>query len=135
MTRSQTFSIISPIISSISIALLSLFLVSACSTKKKASTEMVEVKKIKKTTAQLTVREENADVPIETIPFTIGVSSTTVERLAKQQSCESKLGAGLLFSDGPRERYRVSCEDGRVLLAVCELRQCRIASTPNDTKS
>lgn len=131
MTRSQTFTILSPI----TIALCTLFLISACSTQKKSSSEVAEIKRIKTPVAQLTVRGGNTDVPIETIPFAIGVSSTTVERLAKQQSCESRLGAGVLFSDGPRERYRISCEDGRALLALCELRQCRIVSTIYGAKS
>lgn len=65
-------------------------------------------------------------VKIEKVPFEIGVSSATVERIAKQNSCESKQGAGLLYKKGPVEVYRVDCKDGREIKARCELRQCSI---------
>ena len=61
---------------------------------------------------------------IEKIPFELGVSSNTIERMAKQNSCQSQKGAGIIFKKGPIEVYRVSCEDGRELMARCELRQC-----------
>ncbi|MBR7801738.1 DUF2846 domain-containing protein [Undibacterium fentianense] len=65
-------------------------------------------------------------IKVERVPFEIGVSSVTVERIAKKNSCESKKGAGLLYKKGPLEVYRVNCEDGRELKARCELRQCEI---------
>ena len=65
-------------------------------------------------------------VKIEKVPFEIGTSSATVERIAKQNSCESKQGAGLLYKKGPVEVYRVECSDGREIKARCELRQCSI---------
>jgi hypothetical protein len=64
------------------------------------------------------------ELKIEKVPFELGVSSITVERMAKQNSCQSTKGAGLLYKKGPIEVYRVACEDGRELKARCELRQC-----------
>jgi len=56
--------------------------------------------------------------------FILGVSSNTVEKLARQSGCESAQGAGLISEPGPLETYSVQCRDGRVFLARCELRQC-----------
>jgi hypothetical protein len=61
---------------------------------------------------------------VETIPFHTGVSSATVEKMAKQQGCTGGLGAGLITQPGPVEVYRMRCEDGKVFMARCELRQC-----------
>jgi len=52
------------------------------------------------------------------------VSSATVEKMAKQQGCTGGLGAGLITQPGPVEVYRMRCEDGKVFMARCELRQC-----------
>jgi len=62
--------------------------------------------------------------PIERVPFRTGVSSATVEKLGKQQGCASAQGAGLVTEAGPVEVYRMRCEDGKVFMARCELRQC-----------
>jgi hypothetical protein len=67
----------------------------------------------------------NSDMKIEKVPFELGVSSITVERMAKQNSCQSEKGAGLLYKKGPVEMYRIDCEDGRELKVRCELRQCQ----------
>jgi hypothetical protein len=56
--------------------------------------------------------------------FKLGTSSETVEKMAKLQGCESKLGAALVTDSGPVEKYRVNCADGSVFMARCELRQC-----------
>jgi hypothetical protein len=61
---------------------------------------------------------------VETIPFRTGVSSATVEKMAKQQGCTGGSGAGLITQPGPVEVYRMRCEDGKVFMARCELRQC-----------
>jgi hypothetical protein len=61
---------------------------------------------------------------VETIPFHTGVSSATVEKMAKQQGCTGGLGAGLITQPGPVEVYRMRCDDGKVFMARCELRQC-----------
>ncbi len=63
--------------------------------------------------------------PIERIPFRPGVSSVTVERLGKQQNCQSNEGAGLVTEPGPIEVYRMVCSNGKVFMARCELRQCK----------
>ena len=62
---------------------------------------------------------------IQAIPFATGVSSATVENMAKAQSCRGGQGAGLVTPAGPVEVYRMRCDDGRVFMARCELRQCR----------
>jgi hypothetical protein len=62
---------------------------------------------------------------VERIRFRPGVSSVTVERLAKQQACNSNEGAGLVTEPGPVEVYRMMCDNGKVFMARCELRQCR----------
>jgi hypothetical protein len=64
-------------------------------------------------------------VAIERIPFRAGVSSVTVEKMAQRQQCSGGVGAGLVTEPGPVEVYRVRCDDGKVFMARCELRQCR----------
>jgi ABC-type sugar transport system substrate-binding protein len=70
-----------------------------------------------------------ASPAVETIPFHTGVSSATVEKMAKQQGCTGGQGAGLITQPGPVEVYRMRCESGtmsgKVFMARCELRQCR----------
>ncbi|HEY5800833.1 MAG TPA: hypothetical protein VIT92_11475, partial [Burkholderiaceae bacterium] len=61
---------------------------------------------------------------VELIPFQVGISSKTVEDLAKQQQCTSSQGAGLVTDKAPLEIYRIKCDDGRIFMARCELRQC-----------
>jgi len=63
--------------------------------------------------------------PIQTLPFRLGVSSNTVEKLAKQQACTGGQGAGLVTEQGPVEVYRMQCDNGKVFMARCEMRQCR----------
>ena len=63
-------------------------------------------------------------VPIERVPYRIGVSSVTVEQLAREHACVGQ-GAGLITEPGPVEVYRLQCSDGKVFMARCELRQCR----------
>jgi hypothetical protein len=65
------------------------------------------------------------EAPIETIPFRTGVSSATVEKLARQQACGGGQGAGLITAPGPVEVYRMQCDNGKVFMARCELRQCK----------
>ncbi|WP_306396362.1 hypothetical protein [Telluria beijingensis] len=64
-------------------------------------------------------------VEIQRVPFKVGVSSNTVEQLAKAAACTSAQGAGLITEPGPIEVYRMQCENGKVFMARCELRQCR----------
>ncbi len=67
----------------------------------------------------------HAGTAIEKVGFRPGVSSATVERLAKGAGCTGGVGAGLVSEPGPVEVYRMTCDDGRVYLARCELRQCK----------
>jgi len=64
-------------------------------------------------------------VEIEKVEFRAGVSSATVENLAKRQSCTGGVGAGLVTKPGPAEVYRMVCDNGKVFMARCELRQCK----------
>jgi hypothetical protein len=64
-------------------------------------------------------------VAIERIPFRAGVSSVTVERMARGQQCTGGQGAGLVTEPGPVEVYRMQCDNGKVFMARCELRQCK----------
>ena len=64
-------------------------------------------------------------VEIQRVPFKVGVSSTTVEKLGKAKACASAKGASLITEPGPIEVYRMQCENGKVFMARCELRQCR----------
>jgi hypothetical protein len=64
-------------------------------------------------------------VAIERIPFRAGVSSVTVEKMAKGRQCAGGQGAGLVTEPGPVEVYRMQCDNGKVFMARCELRQCR----------
>lgn len=69
--------------------------------------------------------EGDEEVVIQTVEFRPGVSSATVERLAKRFGCEGDKGAGLLTDKGPVEVYRMRCNNGTTFMAQCELRQCR----------
>jgi len=66
-----------------------------------------------------------ANAAVERVPFNIGVSSATVEALAKAQACTGGQGAGLVTAPGPVEVYRLQCDNGKVFMARCELRQCK----------
>lgn len=74
--------------------------------------------------AQAPVVDANG-VTIETVRFRPGVSSVTVEKLAKAQGCTGGIGAGLVTPAGPVEVYKMQCENGKVFTARCELRQCK----------
>lgn len=62
---------------------------------------------------------------IQTIPFHTGVSSATVEKLARQRACTGGQGASLVTEPGSVEVYRMQCENGKVFMARCEMRQCQ----------
>eukprot|EP01032_Pedospumella_encystans_P020964 gene20963-23801_t len=66
-------------------------------------------------------------VEIEKVAFRAGVSSATVERMARNAGCDGNggPGAGLVSEPGPVEVYRMMCSDGKAYLAKCELRQCK----------
>ena len=104
-----------------------LFLVLACvavlggCTSKRADREIVHVPPPVPANVML-----DADgAPIERVPFRPGVSSVTVENMAKQIGCRGGVGAGLMSAPGPVETYRMICDNGTMFSARCELRQCR----------
>jgi len=68
-------------------------------------------------------------VPVEKVEFRPGISSATVERLANAEECRGGRGAGLVTERGPVEIYRMSCSNGKVFMARCELRQCKPMNT------
>lgn len=78
-----------------------------------------------KAPAGKTVQDEKGPVILQMVPYRAGVSTATVERMARDAGCTPKGAAGLLTEEGPLEVYRVQCEDGRHFMAQCELRQCR----------
>jgi hypothetical protein len=94
---------------------------SACSMFK---TKMAPVAAAPAKPALAQLLDENG-APIERIPFRPGVSSVTVEKLAKQRACGSNEGACLVTEPGPVEVYRMVCDSGKVFMARCELRQCK----------
>lgn len=67
---------------------------------------------------------------IERVPFRAGVSTVTVEKLAKQYGCTGGQGAGLMTAPGPVEVYRMICESKQVFMARCEFRQCKPMAAP-----
>ncbi|MGE5651519.1 MAG: hypothetical protein ACM34A_15095 [Bacillota bacterium] len=74
---------------------------------------------------RMVVEDNGGRVEVEKVAFRPGVSSASVERLAKQHDCAGSAGAGLLTVKGPVEVYRMQCDNGTVFMARCELRQCR----------
>ena len=111
-------------------ALLGASLLSACSMMpsfgKSADAQPAPPKPAPRTTADDGTPLGYVDgVEIQKVPFRAGVSSATVESLAKQQGCTGGWGAGLVSEPGPVEVYRMTCENGKVFMAKCELKQCK----------
>ncbi|NRR33199.1 hypothetical protein HSX11_23790 [Oxalobacteraceae bacterium] len=110
-------------------------LVSACSSsatkQKEAAAADARVLAAKRKPVQPTVNSDGTrrvginGVDIVKVEFNPGISSATVENLAKQQGCTGGVGAGLMTPAGPVEVYRMACENGKVFMARCELRQCK----------
>jgi hypothetical protein len=63
---------------------------------------------------------------IKTIEFRTGVSSVTVEKMAKKVGCSGGKGAGLITPKAAVEVYRMVCDNGRTFVARCETRQCSV---------
>ncbi len=61
---------------------------------------------------------------VEADPFRAGVSSTTVERMAKAAGCVGGKGASLVTPQGPIEMYQMQCDNGSTYKARCDMRQC-----------
>ncbi len=74
---------------------------------------------------QVSIQDENGSAVVQKVEFRSGVSSASVERLAKRFSCTGRAGAALVTEKGPVEVYRLQCDNGTTFLARCELRQCR----------
>jgi hypothetical protein len=70
-------------------------------------------------------KSENTNLKIETLQFQPGISTVTVENMAKKVGCQGGVGAGLISEKGPVEIYRMLCDNGTVFKARCELRQCK----------
>lgn len=81
--------------------------------------------KIAQSPDRKTVRDEKGTVVVQMVPYRTGISTVTVEQMARKAGCTPRGGAGLLTEEGPLEIYRVQCEEGRHYTAQCELRQCR----------
>jgi hypothetical protein len=90
-----------------------------CASKKPVKTVQAPVK------AQAPVTVDINGVPIEYVPFRAGISTVTVENLAKAQGCVGGQGAGLMTPQGPVETYRMICDDRRVFMARCEVQADR----------
>lgn len=73
----------------------------------------------------VTIQDANGTVIVQKVEFKSGISSATVERLAKRSGCNGGSGAGLVTQKGPVEVYRMRCDNGTTFVAQCELRQCR----------
>lgn len=73
----------------------------------------------------IVIQDERGSAILEKVAFRPGVSSATVERLARRFGCTGSTGAGLITDKGPLEVYRLQCDNGTTFMAQCELRQCR----------
>ncbi|MGH8806425.1 MAG: hypothetical protein ACREX0_00935 [Noviherbaspirillum sp.] len=74
---------------------------------------------------QVRIQDEAGSAVVQKVEFKSGVSSASVERLAKSLGCTGRAGAGLVTEKGPVEVYRMPCDNGTTFMAQCELRQCR----------
>jgi uncharacterized protein YceK len=74
--------------------------------------------------SQFTINDGNGSVMVQKVEMRPGVSSSTVEKLAKRHGCSGSAGAGLITEKGPVEVYRMACDNGKTFTAKCELRQC-----------
>ncbi|MGW8393854.1 hypothetical protein [Pseudoduganella sp. HUAS MS19] len=104
--------------------LLAAGMLSACASKKQVAQAPVKRKSVLE--AEAASRRAVIDgVPVEKVEFRPGISSATVERLANAEGCRGGRGAGLVTERGPVEVYRMTCSNGQVFMARCELRQCK----------
>ncbi|HJV85542.1 MAG TPA: hypothetical protein VJ698_08685 [Noviherbaspirillum sp.] len=74
---------------------------------------------------RIQIQDADGSAVVQKVAFRSGVSSATVERLAKSYGCTGRTGAALLTAKGPVEVYRLQCDSGATFMAQCELRQCR----------
>ena len=90
----------------------------------KANASMVERKNERMGGVQQ-IQDAAGSAVLQKVEFRPGVSSATVERLARRSACTGGKGAGLITEKGPVEVYRMQCDNGAIFLARCELRQCQ----------
>jgi hypothetical protein len=109
----------------LTLLLLSVGLLSACAHRPTSNTEYAAAPQPRKSTAQAPKRVMANGVEVQTVDFRPGISSATVERMARDASCQGGTGAGLVSETGPVEIYRMKCDNGNVFMARCELRQCK----------
>lgn len=74
---------------------------------------------------RIVVDDGAGNVVVQKVEARPGVSSVTVEKLAKSAGCSNRSGAGLITEKGPIEVYRMQCDNGITFTAKCELRQCK----------
>jgi hypothetical protein len=74
---------------------------------------------------RIIVNDGAGSVVVQKVEVRPGVSSVTVERLARSAGCAGSRGAGLITEKGPVEIYRMQCDNGVTFMAKCELRQCK----------
>lgn len=101
-------------------------LIAGCSLFNKAMSKSDNRLQSDKTKMASNSDKNNAGAGLQKVAFVTGVSSVTVEKLAAKNQCLSKNGAGQITPKNPIEMYRIECDDGRVLMARCELRQCQL---------
>ena len=89
----------------------------------KANASMVERKNERM--GGVRIQDAAGSAVLQKVEFRPGVSSATVERLARHSACTGGQGAGLITEKGPVEVYRMQCDNGAIFLARCELRQCQ----------
>lgn len=75
---------------------------------------------------EIIVKHQSSNSPGSKIPQ-YGTQSYTLEKIAAQQGCKSEQGAELLRDDGPIERYKITCQNGKTVYAYCEYRECRLS--------
>lgn len=118
--------------------LVSVFLMSACTSfstngrsadvadsGKSAEPVQKSVRTSDPSIGHIRIQDDAGSVMLQKVAFRPGVSSVSVERLAKRANCTGGAGAGLITEKGPVEVYRMQCENGTTFMAQCELRQCR----------
>ena len=84
----------------------------------------IKVALVSETPVTISNSEPSANTKIHTVEFRQGISSVTVEKIAKKYGCAGGKGAGLITPPGPVEVYRMACDNGRTFMAKCEMRQC-----------
>jgi hypothetical protein len=118
-------SLIAVLASSMCLAACSSFPSLSWNTAQPVAPAPVKAKKVEASDDRVTIEDEEGTVEVQKVEFHPGVSSATVERLARRFGCTGSSGAGLVTEKGPVEVYRMSCDNGTTFMAQCELRQCR----------